>query len=266
VPPPPRKLRFRGGSLCRRFARNAREPSSRAPMLAGGRSLRAARQGFALPRRMSSPPRKPRFALAYAPASVLRPRWERDRGQLGVGQPELGSRRLRPTDEHEEIDGVTVDDADRLKDSDAGRQAFETVDATFDAGRPAQGPHPLRPRSFSRQKQLKRDSACGKRRYRLVRETARTVTPAHGRRPTRDRLTAGGRDARAGVNAACSDVPADPWRERRGCEGSRGQERREHPLLVRVTPYRRSRRLPMGTACGSHRGISWRSWSCLLQD
>jgi hypothetical protein len=40
--------------------------------MVGERCRRAARQGFALPRRMGSPPRKLRFALAYAPASVIK--------------------------------------------------------------------------------------------------------------------------------------------------------------------------------------------------
>jgi hypothetical protein len=54
--------------LVLRFALNARELSSRALWEAGEGDVRAARQGFALPRRMSSPPRKSRFTLAYAPA------------------------------------------------------------------------------------------------------------------------------------------------------------------------------------------------------
>jgi hypothetical protein len=56
--------------LVLRFALNARELSSHALGWQADNCRRAARQGFALPRRISSPPRKSRFALAYAPASM----------------------------------------------------------------------------------------------------------------------------------------------------------------------------------------------------
>jgi hypothetical protein len=57
------------GLSVRRFARNAREPSSRAPTVArsaevGQPSVR--RRPAAIGERISPPARKPRFALAYA--------------------------------------------------------------------------------------------------------------------------------------------------------------------------------------------------------
>ena len=54
-----------------RFAANARELSSRAPWWSAFLLFRAARPGFAWPRHISSPARKPRSALAYAPAFVV---------------------------------------------------------------------------------------------------------------------------------------------------------------------------------------------------
>jgi hypothetical protein len=57
--------------LALRFALNARELSSHALGWRAVDCRRAARQGFALPRRISSPPRKSRFALLRSGFAVV---------------------------------------------------------------------------------------------------------------------------------------------------------------------------------------------------
>jgi hypothetical protein len=157
---------------------------------------------------------------------ALAPAGERDRRELGSGATELARRRVRAAEEDEQGRRPAMDEAIRLEDADAWREAFERSGDAVDAGRPRQSAHPLRWVLLEADLELQRDSTWRQARDRAVRQAHAAVAPADRCRPAG---SGGAHDrpaARTGLNPASPDVPARGVRC--GCERSCTEECRDH--------------------------------------